>query len=576
MISLSNLSGSQKDNEPVPTSLPKLLLTLRDAFLQNSTSDDESDPVISNLIESISTQIERLADLSQPSDILDTVQEAWRICISDLLSITTRPTIFSSSTFQKLFLDLADVEDNLDYEAMFESNPAYARTVCFRSFDMLSLPLIDQFLKQDDSSDLDELIAFILRAILLRIQSTTDSVVFKRNELQQQSSIIGSLMQYVDRNVFAYGDQNTSRTLDRILSFVWDLTDETILVPNLIEAGCHSFALKWISNSNISLKIREPCLHILHNVARHEKGVKALNDEHCLLILREFKSRVIDPNRDNPADIYTELPLLYAMVFSLLTEAKETPEDLNNLRKILDQLMQLAINAGQEESSKHGGFHVSEPVVVLTKLCVHDEILNYVLNESSVRNRQAKSNVEFFCEMVIKFRGAIAGDDDLDQLTLIALLNIVWSISFHDQYQNQLKSNTKLLMTIKSLANDDGEARIEQYVPHHMSSVPKAASGILWNLDEDNPGKENRSVVSHRRALFLLAHAAPAPAPPTQKKEEEVEERTVSNRMRVMVSYCHADSEFCHQLVDALKKGESRTTLIAPLSKQSSKRVTIA
>jgi hypothetical protein len=31
---------------------------------------------------------------------------------------------------------------------------------------------------------------------------------------------------------------------------------------------------------------------------------------------------------------------------------------------------------------------------------------------------------------------------------------------------------------------------------------------------------------------------------------------SMTSRMRVMVSYCHADKDFCHQLVEALQKGE--------------------
>jgi hypothetical protein len=290
-----------------------------------------------------------------------------------------------------------------------------------------------------------------------------------------------------------------SLTIDAIFKFLRVLVDDSILVPNIIETNCPSYILKWISMKDLSLDIQRPCLHILHNLARHEKGCKVLNDGDCINILREFKQRVLDPNRNNEEELYTELRLLYCMALSLLTEPKENREDLNNLRKILNQLMQLSIDAGQSDNDKHGGFHVSEPIVVLTKLCVHDEILHYVLNESTVKNMEAKTKIAFFCQLLMKFRGALASENDLDQLTLTALFNIIWSISFHDQYIDELKSDSKFLITVKSLANDDGEALVEQYVPKHMSSISKAARGILWNLDEDNPGMMNKSLM-----VFLL------------------------------------------------------------------------
>ncbi|CAF5168152.1 unnamed protein product, partial [Rotaria magnacalcarata] len=101
---------------------------------------------------------------------------------------------------------------------------------------------------------------------------------------------------------------------------------------------------------------------------------------------------------------------------------------------------------------------------------------------------------QFFCELLFKFRGALASDNELDQLSLTALFNIIWSISFHTEYIEELKSNSKFLITVKSLANDDGEDWVDQYVPKNMASIPKAANGILWNLDENNPARAARTV----------------------------------------------------------------------------------
>jgi hypothetical protein len=286
-----------------------------------------------------------------------------------------------------------------------------------------------------------------------------------------------------------------SITINAILTLIWILVDDTILVPNMIETNCPHYILQWTSMTDLSLDIQRICIHILHNLARHEKGVKALNNANCINILKDFKKRVLDPNKTNEDELYTEMRLLYCMVISLLTEPKENREDLDNLRKILDQLMQLAIDAGQAANNKCGGFHVSEAILVLTKLCVHDEILKYVLHDSSVQRMQTPTRMGFFCQLLMKFRGALASENDLDQLTLTAVFNILWSISFHDEYFDELKSNSKFLLTVKSLAVDDGATAVDQYVPNHMSSIPKAANGILWNLDENNPGIKNKLIM---------------------------------------------------------------------------------
>ena len=167
---------------------------------------------------------------------------------------------------------------------------------------------------------------------------------------------------------------------------------------------------------------------------------------------------------------------------------------------------------------------------------------------------KTKTKIEFFCQLLINFRGALAGENDLDQLTLTALLNIIWSISFHDQYIEQLKSDSKFLMTVKNLANDDGEAWVEQYVPNHMSSISKAAGGILRHLDEDNPGMISKLIMIFDNFVFLARTLRTTTVREEKKATRDDNEK--SNQIIVMVSYCHADKEFCHQLVDRLQKGE--------------------
>ena len=522
--------------------------------MEKSETNNKIDSTISQYIESIKTKIQEISNLPQPTEIFDQLQSTLKVYINELLSVTKCLNILSNNSFQEIFLILLSKEETLDYSTIFGSDPSYARVVCYRSFDLLSSSVITDFLNGKYPDELFPHVAYILRAIIHFIQITIAFVSFKKNDLQNQIPNIHLLIKYIDKNLYNTSQTDMPITIDAIFNFFWVLADDTILAPDIIEASCPTYVLKWISAKDLSLDIQGLCLNIIHNLARHEKGVKVLNDNNCINILKEFKQRSLDPNITNEEELYVKLRLVYCMALSLLTEPKENREDLDNLRKILDQLMQLAVDAGQSEDDKCDGFHVSEPIVVLTKLCVHDEILNYVLNESSVQNMKTKTKIEFFCQLLINFRGALAGENDLDQLTLTALLNIIWSISFHDQYIEQLKSDSKFLMTVKSLANDDGEALVEQYVPHHMSSISKAASGILWNLDEDNPGIINKLIMIFDDFMFL-ARAVRTTTVQEEKKTTR-DDNKKSNRIRVMVSYCHADQEFCHQLVDGLRKGK--------------------
>jgi hypothetical protein len=455
---------------------------------KSSENDDTIDSNISQYIEAITAKIQELIQLSEKTDIFDQLQATLKTYINDILSITQCLHILSDEILHGIFYSLIYAESTIDLFEIFEHNPKYARIVCNRSFDMLSLPVIIDFLNDKYPSELFTHIAYVFRTITHRIQTTIEYVTFTKTDLENQVPSLRLLVEFVDRNKKKLDQIEMNITIDSALNLIWELVDDTNLVPTLLETNCATYFVQWISIKDISMEIQRPCIHILHNLARHEKGVEALNNAKCINALKEFKQRILDPNKTNNDELYVELRLLYCMVISLLTEPKENREDLDNLRKVLDRLMQLVVDAGQSDNNKRGGFNVSEPLVVLTKLSVHDEILHYIINEAQVQNMQAKSKISFFCQLLIKFRGALAGDNNLDQLTLTAVFNMIWSISFHDQYVDELKSDSKFLITVKSLANDGGEALVEQYVPAHMSSIAKAANGILWNLDEDNPG----------------------------------------------------------------------------------------
>jgi hypothetical protein len=557
VVSLAEPPSIPKEEGELPNDLPTLFSNLRQILLKKSQNDDDIDSTTLLYINSIKTKIQELSHLTQSTEILDILQATLKTYINDLLSITKCLNILSNETFQEIFFALFGVESTIDLSSIFENNPLYARTVFYRSFDFFSLPVIVDFLNGNYPIELFSHIAYVFRVIIYPIQSTIAYVVFKKNDLQNQIPNIRLTMEFIDRNKQNSDQIEMPQTINSILNLVCVLVDDTILVPSMIETNCSNYTLNWISMKELPLDTQRACMYILYNIARHEQGVKVLNDANCISVLREFKKRTLDPNKDNNDDFYVQLRLVYCMILSLLTEPKENREDLNNIKKILDRLMQLAVDAGQSDTNRCNGFHVSEPIVVLTKLCVHDEILTYVLNESSVGNMQAKSKIDFFCQLLMKFRGALASEDELDQLTLTALFNIIWSISFHDQYVEELKSDSKFLITLKSLANDDGEALVEQYVPKQMSSIAKAANGILWNLDENNPGIKNQFMMICL-VIFLVILARVPRTTTTALETNKIAENDAkkTNKIHIMVSYAHADQEFCHQLVDALQKGE--------------------
>ena len=476
-----------KTDAQLADDLASLLANLRGILLQKSANDDVDSKIL-RCVESIKSKLNELNNLSKPTEVFDIVQKTMEIYIRDLLSITQCPNVLCNKSFQEIFVCLLRAEKSTNLPLIFKNDAAYAQTVFNRSFETLSLPVIQDFFNDKYLKKLFSHLISIVDATVERIEESTTYIILKKTDLENHVENLRLLIEYADRNKQNLDQVAIARIIDTILGIFWNLADQTIVTPTLLKSTCAPYFVKWISLPDLPMDLQTQCLHILHNIARHDQGVQALNNANCISVLKDFKRRVLDPNRSNDEEPYVELRLLYCMVFSLLAEPKEDRQDLKDLQKVLKQLMTLLVVAGQSETKTVDGFHVSEPLVVLTKLCLNDEVLHYIVKECSVKTMQASSIIEFLCELVMKFRGALASENDLDQLTLLALFNMIWSISFHDQYVAELKANSKFLITVKSLANDDGEAWVERYVPKYMSSIPKAANGILWNLDENNPG----------------------------------------------------------------------------------------
>jgi hypothetical protein len=180
------------------------------------------------------------------------------------------------------------------------------------------------------------------------------------------------------------------------------------------------------------------------------------------------------------------------------------------------------------------GFHVSEPLAVFTKLFVDDHSLEYVLSHAETEPQlTVSSTIALFVKLLIEFRGAYADKLQLEQFTCMALLNIFWSISFQQRYKTKLQQNKDLLKTIKSLAMDNGETVVDQYIPGSMESMTKAANGILYNLNEGSDGKEATTADTQ----FISNDS--------------------SGKPMVMISYAHDNNPFCDKILTEFEKNHA-------------------
>jgi hypothetical protein len=221
-----------------------------------------------------------------------------------------------------------------------------------------------------------------------------------------------------------------------------------------------------------------------------------------------------------------------SMTLALLSTPEQIKQDKKGMNSVLNQLLQLVMGAAKGHRFRRNGFHVSEPLAVLVKLFVVEErTLDYVLCHAETKpTSDMVSTIGLFVSLLDTFAKARKGDDRLEQFTLIALVNILWSISFQPTYSAELIRHEQMISTIRSLLeHEDQQELLEQYKPRSMESLEQAARGILHNLNLDN--KPDVSSQGNESA-------------------EQIQPSRKSEKPWLMISYCHGDDAFCTRVLD--------------------------
>jgi hypothetical protein len=203
--------------------------------------------------------------------------------------------------------------------------------------------------------------------------------------------------------------------------------------------------------------------------------------------------------------------LTISMVVALLS----TPEQLKCNNKgtniVLNKLLQLVIDAAKGTRYRSDGFHVTEPIGILVKMFVVEErTVDYVLCHAETEPpHDMISTIDLFVSLLLKFSDASSGTNRPQQFTVVAVLNILWSISFTTNYAQELVKNQAFIDKINTIAVDlDGHEISEQYKPRSMEGIKQAAHEILLNLNIDkrkhSAPSDDQHAVNDARVLNQL------------------------------------------------------------------------
>jgi hypothetical protein len=443
---------------------------------------------------------------------------------NELLTIATNANEKNKCYFDQNRVLVLRVFSDATETDLFNNDSEFSREIFFGYLDILNTNEIQQFLTASSPSTLADAIRESNVDILLSVLSFLCKFVsfVDDNIANNYNCLFNAMRLHAEQKLQnAQSQPSTNKKSasihQRILSLIWNFSDLTVNVPSLLRAGFGKSVLEWLNYPILADTDRRPMVSIVHNLSRHDDGADELNKYGAIETINRLQQ--LDVVRQS------KMALLNTMALALLSTPDQIKANPTGTKTILDQLLQITMAASTAERYRYNDFHVSEPLAVLVRLFVDDATFDYVMNQAKTNPpSNLTSTIKLFSDLLIHFCAALTEKDRLEQFTVIALFNILWSISFHEECHEILKQNTELIDTIKDVAKNDSQIIIEQYVPRSMQSVKKAADGILFNLGLELP-------------VLALSIANSV---------------VVQQKPLVMLSYSHANNEFCDRILELL------------------------
>ncbi len=86
-------------------------------------------------------------------------------------------------------------------------------------------------------------------------------------------------------------DYNLGNINERILQFLWNLTDRTVLIPILLKCNLAKRVVSWISQAAmLTEKSRRPFISIAQNITRHDDGADELNKYDAINVIKQYQN----------------------------------------------------------------------------------------------------------------------------------------------------------------------------------------------------------------------------------------------------------------------------------------------
>jgi len=377
---------------------------------------------------------------------------------------------------------------------------------------------IISFLKNEFLENIEQLVANSCRIILLmilrvlyhiqRVSVNLSILELKKYETTLFIPFITFIEKYFSRNKPSEDDV----LIKPILDFLWITSKEISIIPIFINIQCPKICLQWLSLSYLRSEEYQRIINILNNIARHDEGTIILNKYKCEEIFNKFIKEVLSIKIDYIIDYGIYKKLLFTV--TMMTFLTQNSSDIENIHdyEIIHNILLPAIETSLSSSTlMYFEFCTSELLFILMKLFTNDNIVNYIFEKYMIST--------FFSNVLTTLLIDMENISDQKILSMIILANIFWSISFQDQYKNDLIQNKNLIPTFEIfLAN---YVLSSTSISRQIFPLKRAIDGIKQNLYPTKPV----AISATNKSLHSL-----------------------------MISYSYIDLDFYRKLYDILNK----------------------
>lgn len=321
------------------------------------------------------------------------------------------------------------------------------------------------------------------------------------NDLEKyQNTLLSLFIKYINQHFFAKEhvrineNQNTTLVIE-MLYFISNITDKTLIIPIMISLNLPQLCLQWLSLTYLKFYEYKFILNVLNNIARHDDGIRILKQYNCSTILRRFKDEILYFHIGFVVDKPVRLAIFRLMdsIRLLITDPLElyivetNEPTISIMLSTIEHCLALA-------NFRYHGFHLSELLITVMKLSVHDNILDYILQNN--RFLLVSAAILGILLSNIEHKTIESDNIDLDVLSILALGNILWSISFHEKYKIELIKNTDLIKSLETFRTSETTNHVLPYIylPQQMSSLKRVIDGISQNLFPSSPPMLNNQL----------------------------------------------------------------------------------